>query len=232
METRLDHIEFTNTMLVERNEYPTEDGTSNVLVFETPLNPGLAEKLQCRDMLFNINDNPRDFKGSVGLLHKFEGALLKLPGVTGSADLYPDDVASFKIQRDEDVAGGFLLTWRAKFKKGYEEFLATAVRNLGKGTFAPLLCSPQGDLFPQPAAQDGTRVELSAGPVQQTLDEQPAEPKEDERTAATLPRLAAVEGRRKKQQSTDAIPTDPNVAEWRTADEVAAGVPHHIKVTQ
>lgn len=69
-----------------------------------------------------------------------------------------------------------------------------------------------------------------------TAQNSPSDEGEKQEAATTLPRMEAINGRRKRKaetrESCEPIPTDASVPEWRCADEVADGVPHHVDVTQ
>lgn len=174
-------IELNGTTIVQLAHYPGETEPTHVLTLHAPLTLALAEFLKCKDLAFDIHDQPRNFEGKIGLTHELEDVEIKMPGFMGSVDpLRPTKVWKFRISRDTELALG--LDFRAHFKGIAEQtILNDLLSQFNKEEFDFSIVSLQGELFPEQPVHDGsgTRVEMSSGPQEDSTDE-PEEAEEDD----------------------------------------------------
>ena len=68
-------------------------------------------------------------------------------------------------------------------------------------------------------------------------EKEEAEPIDSPQDDAPLPSVTQMAGttaelrrQRRKRTAADPIPTDPSAPEWRTAEEIASGTPHHVSL--
>lgn len=173
-------IELNGTTIVQLAHYPGESEPTHVLTLHAPLTLALAEYLKCKDLAFDLNDQPRKFEGKIGLTHELEDIEIKMPGFMGSVDpLRPTKVWKFRISRDTEMALG--LDFRAHFKGIAEQaILNDLLMQFNKEEFDFAIVSLQGELFPEQPIHDGsgTRVNMSA--KQEDSTDEPEEADEDD----------------------------------------------------
>lgn len=168
-------IELNGTTIVQLAHYPGENEPTHVLTLHAPLTLALAEFLKCKDLAFDVHDQPRKFEGKIGLTHELEDVEIKMPGFMGTSDpMRPTKVWKFRISRDTELALG--LDFRAHFKGIAEQtILNDLLTQFNKEEFDFQIVSLQGELFPEQPVHDGsgTRVDMSA--AESESDDEPQE---------------------------------------------------------
>lgn len=174
-------LKLPNAKIVDLTKYPRSPEPSRVLVLVCPLKPTIAEVLKCRDMCYDINDNPRHFEGGFGLDYELADCEIKLARSNGAlVPLAPRVIKKFRI--GHDAKENLTLTLRVHFV-GYGSALEEWSDDINDKDFDAAILSLQGELFPveDPATTKkkdgpagGTRVEMSTGGSPSAADEMTA----------------------------------------------------------
>lgn len=238
---------------------PAEGEPTTVLILSAPLTLEMADAMRCRDMVYTVNDNARPFEAKIGLpLELGEGDVeVVLPTSNGSVErLRPYKLWKVKVGHATPIT--LEVVMRLHFKGAADgQVIKDLLDTWNQDTFQTIVESLQGELFAEkaPPATDagGKRVDMSPTDATAADDgDQPGLPgaaaeelAQEVEGAGTLASATQMAGgttaklRKERERqakkirehvaSTNEIPTDPDVPEWRTPDEIEAGVPHHIQ---
>ena len=127
---------------------PNENGGKGVLEISSPLTPALAEKLGCKEMLYDEKGFSHEFVGSIKLPLKVEGLDLVLKADAGQYSDTPGLVHAFAISAEESEEGGTQLgvSFRAHLGGNLQVAFAFA-ETVNKSVVRCSLTSKQGELF-------------------------------------------------------------------------------------
>lgn len=170
--------------------------------------PAVAKALEARWLLFDRENLPKAGYKVVELDYELKSLRAQFtPG--GGLEAHKLDLTS-------ELANHFKVIRQGDAKKGKKSALLVQFRVHYTGSPYEML-----DYLLKVGAAEG-KLELT--PLQQEMFDQPAEKpakgrKGKKANGAPEPVQTALP---------QTIPTDPNAPEWRTAEEIEAGVPHHI----
>jgi hypothetical protein len=139
-----------------------DKGKSYVLVLRSPLTPEIADTLQCRDMVYDLNDRPRQFEGAITLEHKITDAEFSVAGV---ALLKPTLVHKFRISHsdkaDEDADNALEMVVRLQFVD-FGAHLNTLMDKYNDKSFLFTLVPLQQELFEDNAKKKSPTIEATS----------------------------------------------------------------------
>jgi hypothetical protein len=159
-------LKLSNAYFDSLTKFPKDPEPSRVLVITAPLTPTIAEVLQRRDMIYDINDNPRKFEGGFVVESELVDVEIKLGRLNGALlPLSPKAIRKFRV--GHDAKENLTLTFRVHFV-GYGDVLDEWTDEINNKAFDVVIMSRQGELFshddkPADGEAGGTRVDMSGG---------------------------------------------------------------------
>jgi hypothetical protein len=110
-------LKIEKAQIEQINNYPGEETPSCVLVLKAPLGKVLADRLRCRDVVYDGDVIRGSIEGKVSLSLVVNEADLMLAGTT---EVTPNTIHKFKVIREEHGKGderdvALFLSFRSKF---------------------------------------------------------------------------------------------------------------------
>ena len=110
-------LRIEKAQIEQINNYPGEETPTCVLVLKAPLGKALADRLRCRDVVYDGDVIRGSIEGKVSLSLVVNEADLMLAGTT---EVTPNTIHKFKVIREEHGKGderdvALFLSFRSKF---------------------------------------------------------------------------------------------------------------------